>query len=933
MAAEERGTRKLAAIMFTDIKGFSKKMGEDETVAMALLKAHDSMMQELFDKYSGRVIKSIGDSFMVDFSSAVNAVKCAIEAQEILWYYNKGKDELEKIEVRIGVHLGDVISDGNDIYGDGVNIASRIEAFTQPNRICISLDIFNQVKNKMQIRAARMGSMDFKNISEPVDVYEVLIESIPEFAEPSHAPEEAPSRRKVEAATRQSAKEAEMIEEVKQAPKDDQQVKEDQERQQKVQELYSKAEQFFADGNLDGAESEIREIFKLVALHGGAQILQNRIEEERFKKTEAVRLKQAEEERRKYQEDQVKIGDLMQQAIDLVEKEEFKDALERVKAVYEIDRHSSEAHRLEEQIQQALRAKEELKSTEDQIAEDKAREQELLEALAAPKAPSRFRLTGYRTRQLRFLAFIMVGLIVAGLVFLAIRFSSQISGLFFTKRSSLVVIPFAVYPRDADTVRLGEAVSDVVIRDLSRYAPLTVISPRSSFEFNSAGMNPLEYATSLHVETVLLGDIRPQQRGFSWNLQLLKTEDGSLLWEGKLETDLEQFHTARATLVGNVLRALQLDASPNPIRPETNSDTSYRPYLKSLWYMNQSRSDYVRYGLRLLREAITLDTLSASAYAAYGEASLTYYKLTGEQYPSYLRDALQFSQYAIQLDADRPEAYATLAGVYRYAQRFDDALKYIRSSLAVSPNNASAYRELTLLSLIAGDMTYAEQQAVKALSLDPKNPEGNLALALVYHYMQRYPEAIYQYGQAIAGGGQHDSLISTRYVMNAWAASGESERAVQFIRRVIGQNPTTYRTRYWTSRVLQLSGRIRDAQPYLDAAVEQLENILEFSPNDPNARIYLALCYSRLGRFADGLREIDRAVELLPRSYEVLYRKANVLAIQNKKAEALEWLKKAVDAHFDFDEVLSPEFVFLSKDPGFREAVIPSKTSGLPIYD
>src|SRR3972149_3777973 len=186
MAHDDTGSRKLAAIMFTDIKGFSKKMGEDEVAGRQVLRTHDTMMKAVVEKHGGVVIKSIGDSFMVDFTSAVNAVKCAVEAQENFWSFNKEKSEFEKIEIRVGIHLGDVITLGNDVYGDGVNIAARIEAITEPCRICISEDVYKQVRNKMQIKVYKMGFIELKNIAYPVEVFELLFESIPELSQPVH---------------------------------------------------------------------------------------------------------------------------------------------------------------------------------------------------------------------------------------------------------------------------------------------------------------------------------------------------------------------------------------------------------------------------------------------------------------------------------------------------------------------------------------------------------------------------------------------------------------------------------------------------------------------------------------------------------------------------------------------------------------------------
>jgi TolB-like protein/class 3 adenylate cyclase len=217
MALDSEGeTRKLAAIMFTDVKDFSKKMGENEIAAMEILKVHDHIMRDVVAKYGGVVIKSLGDSLMVDFPSAVNAVRCAIEAQERFWKYNTNKPEFEKIQIRIGIHLGDVINLGNDIYGDGVNIAARIEAITEPNRICVSAEIYNQVKNKMPVRAYNMGVIDLKNIAEPVEVYQLLLDSIPELSEPSESAQHILTHGQLETISSQEQEEARRVEAARQ---------------------------------------------------------------------------------------------------------------------------------------------------------------------------------------------------------------------------------------------------------------------------------------------------------------------------------------------------------------------------------------------------------------------------------------------------------------------------------------------------------------------------------------------------------------------------------------------------------------------------------------------------------------------------------------------------------------------------------------------
>jgi len=165
-AAEgEEGRRKLSAIMFTDMKGFSKEMGQNEEKTLRKLWRYEKAMKNIIKEHDGRVVKTIGDAIMGDFDSAVNAVKSAMEIQSIL--------AKEDIKIRIGIHLGDVIHKAGDIFGDGVNIASRIESICEPGEIYISEDVYSQVKGKIQANFQNLGNRPLKNIDSPPRVYKV----------------------------------------------------------------------------------------------------------------------------------------------------------------------------------------------------------------------------------------------------------------------------------------------------------------------------------------------------------------------------------------------------------------------------------------------------------------------------------------------------------------------------------------------------------------------------------------------------------------------------------------------------------------------------------------------------------------------------------------------------------------------------------------
>ena len=167
--------RKLAAIMFTDMVGYAALSQKNEELALALLEKHRTLLRPFFPQHHGTEIKTIGDAFLVKFDSAVDAAKCAIDIQKMLVEHNASATPERRILLRIGLHIGDVIIDGDDVLGDGVNIASRIEPLAEPGGICISEDVAHQVRNKIDGSLEQLGERKLKGIAEPVTVYRLLL--------------------------------------------------------------------------------------------------------------------------------------------------------------------------------------------------------------------------------------------------------------------------------------------------------------------------------------------------------------------------------------------------------------------------------------------------------------------------------------------------------------------------------------------------------------------------------------------------------------------------------------------------------------------------------------------------------------------------------------------------------------------------------------
>ncbi len=172
--------RKLAAILHADVVGFSRLMGEDEAATHEALGNLRHAVDPLITAHAGRIVGTAGDSLLADFSSVVDALSCAVEMQRAALAINEPIPPQRRLELRIGVNLGDVIVDGDDIFGDGVNIAARLEALAQPGTICISHTVYDQVRNKLDLDYRPLGSHRVKNIAEPVRAYAVGTPSQPE---------------------------------------------------------------------------------------------------------------------------------------------------------------------------------------------------------------------------------------------------------------------------------------------------------------------------------------------------------------------------------------------------------------------------------------------------------------------------------------------------------------------------------------------------------------------------------------------------------------------------------------------------------------------------------------------------------------------------------------------------------------------------------
>src|SRR5215831_13105440 len=165
--------RKLTAILSADVQGYSRLMEADEVSTLRILTAYRKVIDTLIEQHRGRIVGTAGDSVLAEFASVVDAVQCAVVIQTTLKAENTNLPSDRKMEFRIGINLGDVMVEGEQIYGDGVNIAARLESLADPGGICISGTVYDQIENKLPLQYEYLGEQEVKNIKKPVRVWRI----------------------------------------------------------------------------------------------------------------------------------------------------------------------------------------------------------------------------------------------------------------------------------------------------------------------------------------------------------------------------------------------------------------------------------------------------------------------------------------------------------------------------------------------------------------------------------------------------------------------------------------------------------------------------------------------------------------------------------------------------------------------------------------
>lgn len=963
-------TQKTSAIMFTDIAGFSKKLAENEVRAFELLKTHDALVRVLTAKFDGKVIKSLGDSFMVEFPNSVNAVKCAVEIQKRFWNFNRGKSESDAIRVRAGIHISDTAVRHEDIVGEDTAIASRIEAMTEPNRICISLEVYEQIKNSLPLRVFKIGLIDLKEISRQIEVYEVLIDSIPELAQPSRSAQQASTSQEHSLAAKRESEElleAKRIEETKQRLMNEK-AQAEEERKKKIATHYTRAEIFFEAGALekaeqelaeiakldpqqrppteqerqekesermiqdhllrareflsvkevDAAEEEVNEIFRILPLHVGAQQLLMQIEEERYRLEERKRAKQQETTTKQVTAEEQKIEALLEQAQTLLQEEKFSEATFTLHDLFLIDPNHSGARRLEESIRQAEQAKVELQRIEAEQVHEDQRLQELAklqrkveDQIQRQTQEPRKIIRAPRSKK----SYYNIG--IALLIIACLFIVPKIIDWIFPKHASIAILKFTNAANDSQDNALVNALPVLLADDFGRCEHVTVIAPSSSLLYMSEMAQLKKIAANLQTEYLVSGTIQEHDGRYTVSLGLLTPDEEKALNLGTIEGPLSTLGQMRTEILQRVLEKIGV-RSEIPLISQPSNIEAFEKYIEGIHLMQQKSGLELDSARTCLQTAVQIDPSQCLVFGALAELQIRTYDAMDD--PQLLQSATEYAQRALRCSPNIAVAYQVLGTSNRITQNYYSALSSLDQCLALTPQNPECYRELTLLCLVSRRFEEATQYATTALVYDPKNPKSYFTLGLVQQLKQDYLASENSYQQA-QSPGENNSLLLAYYVQNVWIGEGNYDKVIRYCQQMIHLSPENYRYYYWTGRAYQLSLQINTAQEWLEKGLAVTEQAIDDDANDAIAHTYAGLIYTRLGKFPEGEAAMNKALQLDSNSVEVVFRNADLYSIQRNKEKALKAFQKAVRRQYDFAEILNPDLSFIAPDPEFISTI------------
>ena len=828
--AETRVERRLAAVLAADVGGYSRLMGADEVGTLAALK---SLRREIFDpaiaQYHGRIVKTTGDGMLVEFASAVDAVACAVSVQSKTAERNELAEP--RIRFRIGINVGDIIIDGDDIYGDGVNIAARVENECEPGGVCLSDDAFRQVRGKTSFAFDDLGEKSLKNIDRTVRLYSVHSAASPSSVKPPEvskslpvpntAMPESPSRRLTAILATDIAGYSRLVENDDEGTLARWKAHWHALIEPNIKEFHGRIVRVIGDGALVEFASVVDAVRCAVEIQRGM----------------AARNADVPQDKRIELRMGINFGELILDGGDF-----WGDAVNiaaRLEALAEPGG-----------ICVSGRVQEDARGKLDIVFENAGEQQ--LKNIARPVRLYRIRIgsgvptppviprkPGAARSRLR------VGLVAVALLFLLggvwqlVSHPFSLSQVFrevqapalLPDKRSVAVLPFLNMSSDPEQEYFSDGMTEDLITELSRLTGLFVIARNSVFTFKGRAVKTAQVSRELGARYVVEGSVRKANNRIRITAQLIDANTGYHIWAQYYDRDLQDVFAVQGEIARRITSALAVkltnEEDKHMGRPYTSSEVAWEYFMRGAELYRRFTPKDNANARDLFEKAIDLDPDFARAYANLAATHRQDSNGRWSQDPQSSEDlAYRMAQKALELARSELEPKPSLpftleqmGWVLLYREKFQEAREAAEEAVQRNPNYADGYSLWAQVLVYLGKPEEALRKSQEAIDLNPIYP---------FFYDYHRGQAYYVWG--VLTSAQDPNASRQRF-----------EEAETHLREALRKNNNFRPARSYLVAVLSELGRQDEAKEEMNISLEKGEPLVKIlkSGNQQLAEVHI----------------------------------------------------------------------------------------------
>jgi TolB-like protein/predicted Zn-dependent protease len=738
--------------------------------------------------------------------------------------------------------------------------------------------------------------------------------------------------------------------------------------EEKIKDLREKFSIAIDRGKLDKATECLDELSSLLTDADEIEELRERLQRLRKQQQDEAKAKKraaeqqgkesAAQERARRESLQKKLAALFQKANSLYQSEKYDKGLETLDELLALDQENEEARQLAADIAKAKELAERIReeemkrraqeasvappstpqaasapqtpgevwgSKEITRAEDDLDLPPVAEGPAVPPKPPMVETIVDRLSKIHIpLKPVLVGVGVLAIAASAYFIITSLKQAVFPPKYSLLVLPAVGASGDSSTQFLSEAVTEDLINTVSAVGDLRVVAPATSLSLRTYAGDFSQVARSLGASYYLQWTVSKVEDRFTYQVTLFDTIARNPVWSKQLQNSIRELQSVTREVGRAIIREMNVTLTPQEeeafTRVSNTSSEAYNAYARGRWYLRQNDLESIGNAISSFSTALVYDSLFSEAHVALAWAHLVAVDRGIEPGTTHIQLGWKHLSEALALGARSSESYRARGLIAQYQLQYDRAVDEFERGAAFAPSDAETQRRLAVAYVIKGRTDDALKAVLRAVADDPRNVESYALLGMIHHLRDENQEALQTLEQGLRYAKDKSKYASMEYA-DLLEYTHQPERASQILvdRSAQTQHYIDY---YRLGRIYQTAGRPKPQwEATLRRAKALLESTVAANPLDPKAYSYLALTETRLGSFKNALEASSRARQLAPNDLDVLYNTARMFALQTEKAQALEFLGKAVDVRYRLSSILDMDFFNLRSEPEFQSVV------------